>query len=69
MTELKAAQFQLELDLRNRMKTVQREHELKVETMQQKIRNLQKEVNTLSKKAKLVGATKENGSGTESPAP
>lgn len=68
MTELKAKQFTIETDLRNKMKTMQKEHENKVENLLLKIKTLQKEVATLSKVKK--GLNKDlagSGSGTDSP--
>jgi len=49
MTELKASQFRMDLDFRNKMKTVQKEHEAKVESIQIRLKASQKEVSALSK--------------------
>nr|CAG4640695.1 EOG090X02IW [Eulimnadia texana] len=49
ITELKAAQFRMEQDFRNKTKTLQKEHEAKSESLQTKIKNMQKELATLNK--------------------
>nr|CAG4634661.1 EOG090X02IW [Alona affinis] len=49
ITELKAAQFRQEQESRVRLKTVQKEHEAKVEALQQRIKNFQKEIAQLNK--------------------
>ncbi|KAG8237211.1 hypothetical protein J437_LFUL016048 [Ladona fulva] len=69
ITELKAKHFTVENDLRSKMKNVQKEHDTKVEGLQQKIKTLQKEIATLSKaKNKVVSKdVTGSGSGTDSP--
>nr|CAG4642364.1 EOG090X02IW [Evadne anonyx] len=52
MTELKANQFRMDKDFRVKLKTVQKEHEAKVESIQQRLKASQKEVSALSSKAK-----------------
>nr|CAG4636843.1 EOG090X02IW [Ceriodaphnia reticulata]SVE72819.1 EOG090X02IW [Ceriodaphnia reticulata] len=49
ITELKAGQFRLDQEFRVKMKTIQREHEAKVDVLQQRIKAYQKEVATLNK--------------------
>nr|CAG4638308.1 EOG090X02IW [Cyclestheria hislopi] len=49
ITELKAAQFQMEQEFRGKMKTMQKDHEAKVESLQLRIKNFQKEVAALNK--------------------
>lgn len=49
ITELKAAQFRMEQEHRTKLKTVQKDHEAKVDVLQQRIKSLQKEVATLKK--------------------
>ncbi|KAJ8870115.1 hypothetical protein PR048_029127 [Dryococelus australis] len=73
ITELKAKHFTVENELRNKMKTTQKDHDSKVEMLHVKIKNLQKEVATLSKSTKRQNlAAREasgtgSGSGTDSP--
>ncbi|XP_049793484.1 protein FAM76A isoform X1 [Schistocerca nitens] len=77
MTELKAKHFTTESELRNKMKTMQKEHDNKVEQLLLKVKSLQKEVATLSKSTKrqgllankdgLSGGGTGSGSGTDSP--
>ncbi|XP_014210453.1 protein FAM76A isoform X2 [Copidosoma floridanum] len=52
ITELKAKNFTSESELRNKMKSTEREYENKISNMQHKISNLLKEVATLSKSTK-----------------
>ena len=52
MTELKASQFRMDKDFRVKLKTVQKEHEAKVESIQQRLKASQKEVAALTAKAK-----------------
>jgi len=52
MTELKASQFRMDKDFRVKLKTIQKEHEAKVESIQQRLKASQKEVSTLTAKAK-----------------
>ena len=49
ITELKAAQFRMEQEHRTKLKTVQKDHEAKVDVLQQRIKALQKEVAALKK--------------------
>ncbi|KAF7994477.1 hypothetical protein HCN44_003949 [Aphidius gifuensis] len=75
--ELKAKNFTAESELRNKMKSTEKDHDNKVNNMQQKISNLLKEVATLSKskqRSDRLAATKNeagtnSGSGTDSPVP
>ncbi|XP_051176765.1 protein FAM76A [Leptopilina boulardi] len=75
--ELKAKNFTAENELRNKMKSTEKEYEAKISSMQLKISNLLKEVATLSKSTKRdrIAATKNeaksenSGSGTDSPVP
>lgn len=74
ITELKAKHFTIENELRNKMKNTQKEHETKVDQLNQRIQSLLKEVATLSKSTKKdrlaaakEAANKESGSGTDSP--
>lgn len=84
MHDLKAQNFTSESELRNKMKTSEKEYENKISNMQLKISGLLKEVATLSKSTKRdrksmgsssfnssVIADKEtnSGSGTDSPVP
>lgn len=61
ITELKAAQFRMEQEHRTKLKTVQKEHEAKVDVMQERIRKLQKEVAALNKNKNLNGGGKASG--------
>ncbi|KAJ8920771.1 hypothetical protein NQ315_004912 [Exocentrus adspersus] len=75
ITELKASNFTTENELRKKLKTVQKEHEDKVDFLNNRISNLLREVASLSKTAKKgkgVSATSaasgdNNSSGTDSP--
>ncbi|XP_018329396.1 protein FAM76A [Agrilus planipennis] len=72
ITELKAKHFTIETELRNKMKTAQKEHDDKCDTLSIKIQTLLKEIASLSKitKKERLAATRENansGSGTDSP--
>ncbi|XP_075233172.1 protein FAM76A-like isoform X2 [Lycorma delicatula] len=72
ITELKAKHFTAEQELRTKMNNEQKDFEKKVEMMSSKIKQLQKEVATLSKSNKkhLGGSTASgagSGSGTDSP--
>lgn len=75
--ELKAKNFTAENELRNKMKSTEKEYDAKITSMQMKISNLLKEVATLSKSTKRdrIAATKNeaksenSGSGTDSPVP
>nr|CAG4649161.1 EOG090X02IW [Scapholeberis mucronata]SVE93500.1 EOG090X02IW [Scapholeberis mucronata] len=49
ITELKAGQFRLDQEFRVKLKTIQKEHEAKVDVLQQRIKTYQKEVATLNK--------------------
>ena len=49
ITELKAANFTTESECRNKLKTVQREFDQKVDTLNMKVKQLQKEIAVLSK--------------------
>lgn len=49
ITELKAGQFRLDQEFRVKIKTIQKEHEAKVDVLQQRIKTYQKEVATLNK--------------------
>ncbi|XP_014273544.1 protein FAM76A isoform X3 [Halyomorpha halys] len=74
ITELKAKHFTNETELRNKMLNTEREFEKKVETLSSKIKQLQKEVATLSKANKnknntLSSGAGSGGSGTDSPLP
>nr|CAG4651657.1 EOG090X02IW [Triops cancriformis] len=60
MTELKATQFRTELELRNKIKTMQKEQDAKTESLQNKIKALQKEVAALSKRSKPTAANSSN---------
>nr|CAG4643789.1 EOG090X02IW [Lepidurus arcticus] len=52
MTELKATQFRTELELRNKIKTMQKDQDAKTQSLQNKIKSLQKEIASLSKRGK-----------------
>lgn len=74
ITELKASNFTTENELRKKLKTLQKEHEDKVDSLNNRISSLLKEVASLSKTAKKgkgVSATSASGdnnsSGTDSP--
>nr|SVE80001.1 EOG090X02IW [Daphnia magna] len=49
ITELKAGQFRMEQEHRVRVKTIQKEHEAKVDILQERIKTYQREVATLNK--------------------
>nr|SVE77485.1 EOG090X02IW [Daphnia lumholtzi] len=49
ITELKAGQFRMEQEHRVRIKTIQKEHEAKVDILQERIKTYQREVATLNK--------------------
>lgn len=63
----------METEMRNKMKNMEKEHEVKVDTLNKKIQTQLKEIATLSKSNKRdrFAATRENannsGSGTDSP--
>ncbi|XP_066978740.1 protein FAM76A-like isoform X2 [Macrobrachium rosenbergii] len=73
MTELKASQFTVEQELRQKMKTVTRDYESKVELLQKKIREQSREIAILSKgkkkgeKGAALSTTDGGSSGTDSP--
>lgn len=73
ITELKAKHFTTENELRTKMNNCSKEHDKKVEMLQGKIKNLQKEVAVLSKsnkKERLLAKADSgagSGSGTDSP--
>lgn len=76
ITELKAQHFTLENEIRNAMKTTEKNYEAKCTNMQSKIQSLLKEVATLSKASNRAKPVKkvaesilatENSSGTDSP--
>nr|CAH7764421.1 unnamed protein product [Callosobruchus chinensis] len=77
ITELKATNFTTENELRQKLKSQQKEHEDKVDGMNKRIQGLLKEIASLSKTAKKSkGATANatasgdnNSSGTDSPNP
>lgn len=63
----------METELRNKMKTLEKEHENKIDNLNKKIQTQLKEIATLSKSTKRdrLAAARENannsGSGTDSP--
>ncbi|XP_068204070.1 protein FAM76A-like isoform X2 [Palaemon carinicauda] len=73
MTELKASQFTVEQELRQKMKIVGRDYEAKVELLQKKIREQSREIAILSKgkkkgeKGAALSTTDGGSSGTDSP--
>nr|XP_053653305.1 protein FAM76A-like isoform X4 [Cherax quadricarinatus] len=73
MTELKATQFTIEQELRQKMKNVNRDYDSKVEILQKKIREQNREIALLSKgkkkgdKGAVLSATDGGSSGTDSP--
>lgn len=72
ITELKAKHFTTENELRNKMKTTQKDHETKCDMLNSRIQSLLKEVASLSKSNKKdrLAAAREaanSGSGTDSP--
>ncbi|KAK5646488.1 hypothetical protein RI129_004952 [Pyrocoelia pectoralis] len=72
ITELKAKHFTTENELRNKMKTAQKEHDDKCQQLNVRIQSLLKEIAILSKinKRDRLAVTRENansGSGTDSP--
>lgn len=76
ITELKANNFTTENELRQKLKNLQKEHEDKVDFLNNRISNLLKEVASLSKTAKkgkgmtataAAASTDNNSSGTDSP--
>ncbi|KAJ8974425.1 hypothetical protein NQ317_002453 [Molorchus minor] len=74
ITELKATNFTTENELRFKLKTLQKEHEGKVDGLNNRISNLLKEIASLSKTAKkgrgasaAAAASENNSSGTDSP--
>ncbi|XP_045114570.1 protein FAM76A-like isoform X2 [Portunus trituberculatus] len=73
MTELKASQFTIEQELRQKMKNVSREFDSKVEILQKKIREQTREIALLNRGKKkgdknaVLSATDGGSSGTDSP--
>ncbi|XP_071526827.1 protein FAM76A-like isoform X1 [Panulirus ornatus] len=73
MTELKATQYTVEQELRQKMKNINREYEVKIELLQKKIREQSREIALLSKgkkkgdKGAVLSATDGGSSGTDSP--
>lgn len=73
MTELKASQFTVEQELRQKMKNVTREFENKVEILQKKLREQNREIAILNRgkkkgeKGATLSATDGGSSGTDSP--
>ncbi|KAK7086639.1 Protein fam76b [Halocaridina rubra] len=73
MTELKATQFTVEQELRQKMKNVGRDYEAKIDILQKKIREQSREIAVLSKGKKkgergaALSATDGGSSGTDSP--
>nr|CAG4641527.1 EOG090X02IW [Eurycercus lamellatus] len=68
ITELKAAQFRMDQEHRVKTKTIQKEHEAKVEVLQQRIKNFQKEVAVLNKAKNKLAATPSNQASAPPPA-
>jgi TolA-binding protein len=67
---LKAAQFQLDQEFRTKIKTIQKEHEAKIESLQQRLKAYQKEVAVLSKgRAKMAGNNSNNNFNNSTSAP
>ncbi|XP_063889173.1 protein FAM76A-like isoform X1 [Scylla paramamosain] len=73
MTELKASQFTIEQELRQKMKNVSREFDNKIELLQKKIREQSREIALLNRGKKkgdknaVLSATDGGSSGTDSP--
>ncbi|XP_050697638.1 protein FAM76A-like isoform X3 [Eriocheir sinensis] len=73
MTELKASQFTIEQELRQKMKNVSREFDSKIELLQKKIREQSREIALLNRakkkgdKGAVLSATDGGSSGTDSP--
>lgn len=73
MTELKASQYTVEQELRQKMKNINRDYEAKVELLQKKIREQSREIALLSRgkkkgdKGAVLSATDGGSSGTDSP--
>ncbi|XP_042230299.1 protein FAM76A-like isoform X3 [Homarus americanus] len=73
MTELKACQFTIEQELRQKMKNVSRDFDLKTDILQKKIREQNREIALLNKGKKrgdknaVLSATDGGSSGTDSP--
>lgn len=73
MTELKATQFTVEQELRQKMKVVVRDYDMKVELLQKKIREQSREIAILTKGKKkerggaALSTTDGGSSGTDSP--
>ncbi|CAL8108674.1 unnamed protein product [Orchesella dallaii] len=73
ITELKAANFTTENELRNKLKNIQREHENKIEGLNNKLKTMQKEIATLNRNNKgkssltIVSNRDKNNSDNNSP--
>lgn len=57
VTELKAQNFEAEKEMRNKLQTMSKTHSESVENFQSKIRDLTRQVSTLSRKEKKSGVT------------
>nr|CAG4636006.1 EOG090X02IW [Eubosmina coregoni]SVE69683.1 EOG090X02IW [Eubosmina coregoni] len=69
ITELKASQFRMDQEFRVKMKTIQKEHEAKMDFLQQRIKTYQKEVAGLNKAKNKQNASSSNNHSSSSTIP